>query len=210
MAYVYFLKADSDPLLFKIGYTTASVKDRMQSLQVGCPYLLEYYAQIECFSAHMEKEIHERLDAHRTQGEWFEVTQEIIDEILLDYGVNINHNFDEVIMSNGIRCLVRLEDDAIFFPLSRLSKMQQAAYISTGDCLHFKNDESFVNLGEIEKDYPELKDRIERFRKEVSHLNGRSICPKCGSGKISVCSRGDISAMIECTDCGRIWPVSLI
>lgn len=74
---IYALRA-GDKHLFKIGFTSGSVTERMKTLQTGCPYPLALFYDIPG-TLKTEATIHKMLAEYRTTGEWFEVYS---DEVL--------------------------------------------------------------------------------------------------------------------------------
>ena len=72
---IYLLKIDTpDKRLYKIGSTRNSIRQRIQSLQTGCPYeieLVEYYESQ--YGQLIERSLHNRFKYKQTFGEWFEL-----------------------------------------------------------------------------------------------------------------------------------------
>ena len=79
---VYFIKA-KDKDLFKIGYTSSNVNDRVKAINVGCPYDVALYATIPAVD-NTEKSIHEQLTRYHLKGEWFEVSLSVINMLLMN------------------------------------------------------------------------------------------------------------------------------
>lgn len=75
-AKVYFLHAVGTNFI-KIG-NALDVGFRLQYLQTGCPHKLELIATC---TKHNEGYYHKKYHANRTQGEWFEFTNESINNI---------------------------------------------------------------------------------------------------------------------------------
>jgi hypothetical protein len=71
--YVYILSNDAMPKLFKIGYTTRLVSERIRELSgTGVPgkFIVEFYAEIED-AYNLEKVVHNRLSRQRYDKEFF-------------------------------------------------------------------------------------------------------------------------------------------
>jgi hypothetical protein len=73
---VYFVRMGD---FVKIGYS-ATPKDRIASLQTGCPQPLEVLGIWNAGTKTDEKAYHERFAAHRTHGEWFHAVPDILAE----------------------------------------------------------------------------------------------------------------------------------
>jgi hypothetical protein len=173
MGFLYFLKADHDEPLYKIGHTNGSVKKRINALQTGCPYLLREYATLKLpHSQHVESKIHQRLDAFRMQGEWFAVPKAIVDSILLEYGLDVNNPpYLEVTLESGARGIYRYCDGEIFLTMDSkiFPQFDYTMYRATGDVLVNSEDGiASVNLRELEKDYPTLQSVFSQYRKTIA------------------------------------------
>lgn len=72
---VYLLKiVNDDKTLYKIGYTSGSVFDRVKSLQTGCPYKIEVADTYKSdYGRLIEKTLHGMFSHKQTHGEWFEL-----------------------------------------------------------------------------------------------------------------------------------------
>lgn len=73
---VYFIGMDCKNSPIKVGVSTLlGLKQRMASLQTGCPYKLNPFAVIPLNSSEdaysLEELIHTILESYRTNGEWF-------------------------------------------------------------------------------------------------------------------------------------------
>lgn len=75
---VYFVKGAMDAI--KIGFTSQSLKSRVQSIQNGSPVRLKIMAW-RAGSVEDERAYHERFAAYRLHGEWFEPHPDILAEI---------------------------------------------------------------------------------------------------------------------------------
>ena len=62
----------------KIGFST-HLKKRLCSLQTAHPYPLQVYATIKNVPRQKELDLHELFENKRLNGEWFEITTDIID-----------------------------------------------------------------------------------------------------------------------------------
>ena len=82
--YVYFIKVKGKDL-FKIGITKQSnVVNRVANIQSSCPYLIElhsYYSSEDCEKE--EVELHDRFKDKRTHGEWFNLTLNEVETLLV-------------------------------------------------------------------------------------------------------------------------------
>lgn len=72
---IYLLKIISDDkTLYKIGYTTGSVYNRIKNIQTGCPYKIEVAdVYISPYSKIIEKTLHNLFSYKNTHGEWFDL-----------------------------------------------------------------------------------------------------------------------------------------
>ena len=78
---IYFIRAENNTL--KIG-TTYSVIKRLKAIQMCCPYKLEVIGVI--YGGYvLEKQIHKDLEAFKTHGEWFELTDEVKEYLKKNY-----------------------------------------------------------------------------------------------------------------------------
>ena len=75
---VYFILGIGTELV-KIGYT-AQLRQRLTDLQVGSPVKLVPITTIDG-DMPIEKAIHKLLEKHRSHGEWFHMTDEVLDVI---------------------------------------------------------------------------------------------------------------------------------
>lgn len=77
--WVYFLKADNG--LTKIG-RTKDLKKRMYHFTVKLPYELELIHAIESdYTVELEAQLHEKYKHLNVRGEWFNLNEEIMEEI---------------------------------------------------------------------------------------------------------------------------------
>jgi len=79
-SYVYAIRATATHH-FKIGYTKDPAR-RLKALQVGAPFPLEIFGIWIVPSQNIERQIHKKFGAFRTQGEWFDMTEEHIQDFL--------------------------------------------------------------------------------------------------------------------------------
>lgn len=86
---IYFIRTESDPPYYKIGYTKHSPLERLGALQIGCPYKLSVYSFIRNAGRGKEAEIHDKLKKYQVRGEWFRVPQDTIDTILSENGIDM-------------------------------------------------------------------------------------------------------------------------
>jgi Meiotically up-regulated gene 113 len=80
--FTYILQAEDEDL-FKVGYTLTSVEERMKALQTGSGHRLRLYKSIPSyFPDRLEKIIKTMLGDYRKHGEWYEVPDGMIDNVL--------------------------------------------------------------------------------------------------------------------------------
>ena len=75
---VYFIHMENNLKMFKIGYST-NLKKRVESLQIGNPYLLCVYTTIDNVSRKKETQLHHFFSKKHIRGEWFAITPDMID-----------------------------------------------------------------------------------------------------------------------------------
>ena len=86
--FLYYMAAIDEMIghivALKIG-VAEDVDERLKQLQTGCPHALFVLKSIECkdkASAHrLEGRMHNRFSSDNLQGEWFEVSVELMREI---------------------------------------------------------------------------------------------------------------------------------
>jgi hypothetical protein len=76
---VYFARIGKDGPI-KIGFTSGAPEDRIADLQVGCPWPITNLGSVDGDPAR-EVFLHEKLDAHRMLGEWFEPHEAVIETV---------------------------------------------------------------------------------------------------------------------------------
>jgi hypothetical protein len=77
--YVYLIQSPTK--YFKIG-RTKDPDDRIRTFEVKLPFEVEYVCLIKAFDMYrLEKELHEKYDNKRSNGEWFELTEADVMEI---------------------------------------------------------------------------------------------------------------------------------
>lgn len=82
MGFVYVLRAKGTNF-YKIGRTEQSIENRVRSLQTGCPYKIEILHRIETnYPLNMERAFHDYLDGCQTVGEWFDIDEDILGNML--------------------------------------------------------------------------------------------------------------------------------
>ena len=74
-SFVYFIQWEEDGPV-KIGVAT-DLDDRLNMLQVACPYKLKVIGFIANADHVLEKQIHKKLKAYHIRGEWFKWCEEI-------------------------------------------------------------------------------------------------------------------------------------
>ena len=77
---IYLIKAE-ETNLYKIGYTAGKAKDRLKSMQTGCPHKLSVVEEFEgCLDK--ERSLHDTFSEYRKQGEWFELDNNTLDKVI--------------------------------------------------------------------------------------------------------------------------------
>lgn len=80
--YVYLL---TDGELYKIGVTRGSINKRIAKLQTGNPYIIQ---MLECYETDnpfkLEKILHFRYSCKRVNNEWFELSNEDVNNFKLE------------------------------------------------------------------------------------------------------------------------------
>lgn len=70
---VYVVRAKGTDL-YKVGYTSGSAKERIASMQTGCPYDLEVVCELDG-GRKAEQALHAVLTDFRSSGEWFDASE---------------------------------------------------------------------------------------------------------------------------------------
>lgn len=79
---VYFVMAVDDPGKFvKIGFTESSIESRLAVMQTGCPYRLAVVLTING-DRDLESSLHRRFRKSRHRGEWFRISDDILEFVL--------------------------------------------------------------------------------------------------------------------------------
>lgn len=76
---IYFVQAGEFGSI-KIGYTNDLAR-RLGALQTGCPHPLTVLGVIDPGEPEMEMALHSKFSQHRSSGEWFAPTEEIVEYI---------------------------------------------------------------------------------------------------------------------------------
>lgn len=90
---VYILQQKLGEPPYKIGYTAGNVMRRIRELNTGNPQRLTLRAVISDLErpAMIEAAIHNELGRYRLEGEWFDVPDERITNLMQEYGgINVN------------------------------------------------------------------------------------------------------------------------
>lgn len=66
----------------KIGYTSGPVNKRLRALQTGSAGLLSLIA-VHSGTLEKEQELHDQFSSSRLHGEWFEMTEELLQHICM-------------------------------------------------------------------------------------------------------------------------------
>lgn len=75
---VYFLKAETGE--YKIGFTRKLMRDRLASLQTGCPCALYVLATVEG-THRLEAQLHDHFKGSLIRGEWYRESPALLDLI---------------------------------------------------------------------------------------------------------------------------------
>jgi Meiotically up-regulated gene 113 len=78
---IYFARVSSDGPI-KIGVTKTAARQRLASLQIGCPWPIEIIGEAEGDIWH-EGILHKVLSEHRMSGEWFSPNAQVLETIHL-------------------------------------------------------------------------------------------------------------------------------
>lgn len=105
---IYFIKGHDKYI--KIGFTT-DIKNRLSTLQTSSPTKLTVI-KLTKGTIRQEKELHKRFSNLRTNGEWFELSNDLLTYIasLKDVKLNINNKIIELpkmYLSDNLKKLVR-------------------------------------------------------------------------------------------------------
>src|SRR5262245_32694325 len=73
---IYFARVGQDGPI-KIGFTAGSVAERVADLQCGCPWPLTIMHEMPG-DLFVEAHLHDLLDAHRMEGEWFKPSTDVL------------------------------------------------------------------------------------------------------------------------------------
>ena len=76
---IYLIRAEKTNL-YKIGYTSGKVEDRVKGLQTGCPYKISVVRELMGDQA-KEKRLHNVFSKFRKKGEWFEFDKETLKKV---------------------------------------------------------------------------------------------------------------------------------
>ena len=150
---IYLINGE-DSIMYKIGYTEKSITNRMKTLQTGCPYKLKLIKGIEGGFG-IEKMLHEKYEASRKQGEWFEFKN--INPVV-EYMDDVSN--DKVVNSHS--CL--------------LDWKQHIIETLSGENKSFRSERGISNLLElaivnIKLEY--YNESIRNIVEYLAHLNGR-------------------------------------
>lgn len=88
--YVYVIKGDHDRV--KIGMTDRPMK-RLAELQTGNPFALRFafVGEVDNVASDIEVYAHDKLDAHRESGEWFNVPVEAAIAAVMGSAYHLGH-----------------------------------------------------------------------------------------------------------------------
>ena len=77
--FIYLLRVHK---FYKIGVAT-NVKERLESLQIGCPYKIYVIAAwLSDDARNEERKIHELLTTYRCSGEWFMLPSTLVKKLV--------------------------------------------------------------------------------------------------------------------------------
>jgi hypothetical protein len=90
--------------LYKVGVCESLLENRLKHFTVHCPYPVELVRAIKCQSCRrLEEQVHERLRANRTSGEWFAIDDgdlldvvSDIEKIALELNENEAHRMEKI------------------------------------------------------------------------------------------------------------------
>ena len=82
--YVYVIKCGNFDL-YKIGISKDTPKNRLSGIQVGSPFPLTMTHIIYCdYFSYVEKLIHSKYSKYRVLGEWFELNEKTLKNVVAD------------------------------------------------------------------------------------------------------------------------------
>lgn len=123
--WTYFVQSvDGGPI--KIGFTSKDPNERLAALQVGSPTKLRI---VGLLPSNCEKELHKRFADHRSHGEWFHASKDLLEFIATE----ASSHLQERLVTES-----RLELDATTVPVLAVSRQEVSA--SNFDIV-FPNDE---------------------------------------------------------------------
>lgn len=99
---VYFITCSTETAVYvKIGYTNKSVKDRLASLQCGCPLHLKAVVAFEGNRLD-ERAMHQRFRKSNLWGEWFILSDEILEFLHSAFRVEILERVETVLSDSEL------------------------------------------------------------------------------------------------------------
>lgn len=122
-----YLIADRGNELCKIGFTNTEVEKRMSSLKTGNPFELEVLAVIEG-ERELEKELHTKFKDYKVKGEWFKLTDEIINYFNVEF-MTYNFIYGEGLNKKSWVCLLSKASEIKLMILLTLHMKYNTPYI---------------------------------------------------------------------------------
>jgi len=90
VGYVYLVKCEGTDF-YKIGISKSTVKNRLSSLQSGCPFKLTLLHKVHCnHYSLLESELHKKYSKHRGIGEWFKLSDSLVLCVISDMNDQAN------------------------------------------------------------------------------------------------------------------------
>lgn len=87
--FIYFVKSETNH--FKIGKTT-NLKSRMKTLQGASPYKLKLFCSFSAdYKSKSEETLHSIFKEFRVTGEWFNITEKMIIDLLKENGIEVKY-----------------------------------------------------------------------------------------------------------------------
>jgi DNA-binding Xre family transcriptional regulator len=117
---IYFIGNKQEKVV-KIGYTSNSIRDRLFALSVGCPYKLEIINVIGG-GLWVEKSIHTLLESKRMRGEWFNLDEAEVNEVINKITAIIDGRADE--------SAIQLAEDYKINPEPKLKRIMRESNIN--------------------------------------------------------------------------------
>lgn len=178
---VYFLRhIGLSPI--KIGMSNSDdLSQRINAYKTASPYGIELLGTIPTNNAfQLEQELHKKFDVYRVNGEWFEISEEIVKSMILLHSnkeiIELRNKIEETLNS---KTSVKKEANKIDYNLFDLNFLNEYSNIDLG--LGF----DVLNCKEIMNKYNIVEERTIRLSNHIKSLgfNYRAFSTKKGIKK---------------------------